>query len=105
MQMRNKDDACLVLSQALILQLKHVTPSGSHSIFTGVPTKLFTYKAHGLLTFILRHHNHTIITRANLSSLFLQSFTYLSLIVQTIFTLFSYQPLSILWKQNHKILK
>ncbi|QHN82305.1 uncharacterized protein DS421_20g694690 [Arachis hypogaea] len=56
MQMHNKDDACLVLSQALILQLKyakhdlckylqalilqlkHVPLSpGSHSIYTGSP--------------------------------------------------------------------
>ncbi|KAL4307075.1 hypothetical protein AHAS_Ahas16G0242000 [Arachis hypogaea] len=47
--------------QALIVQLKHVTlSSGSHFIFTGVvPAQSFTYKIHGLLTFILRHHNHT----------------------------------------------
>ncbi|KAL4321936.1 hypothetical protein AHAS_Ahas14G0160300 [Arachis hypogaea] len=63
MQMRIKDDACLVLSQALILQLKHVTPPpGSHSIFTGVSAQSFTYKAHGLLTFILRHYNHIIVS-------------------------------------------
>ncbi|KAL4337736.1 hypothetical protein AHAS_Ahas12G0140000 [Arachis hypogaea] len=47
-QMRNKDDACLVLSQALILQLKHVALSpGSHFIYAGVPAQSFTYKAHG----------------------------------------------------------
>ncbi|KAL4300499.1 hypothetical protein AHAS_Ahas17G0207000 [Arachis hypogaea] len=52
--MHKQYDACLVLSQALILQLKYTLIPGSHSTFTGISAQSFTYKSHGL-TFSYRH--------------------------------------------------